>query len=456
MLIRFTVSNFMSFKEETEFNMLTGKGNGYTKHKNHVHKSTSGVDILKTAALYGANASGKSNLIKAIEYLKDLVVYTEPNENLIPISKRFRLDKEYKELPTTFRIECVYKDIHFDYAIEIHKGKITEEWLYKINSIKKNQEELLFNRKDNIISFGTYFSEESISYFKEFLNNELKSNQTVLNASDNNRVKNNKILNLIKEAFSELNIISPNSFDLNYGTSILTGKISHNFASEILNNAKTGIDKLVIKEINADTFFSYEENDFKNDLIEKLEEGIASKENINEDNVVATFSRRNQYHCFKKHEDNYFVSLLKTKHHLSDELFDFHEESDGTNRLFELSPAFDDLINGDNTVFIIDELERSMHPILVKELVKLFSTKKTKNNQLIFTTHESQLLDFDLFRQDEIWFAEKKKNGSTEFYPLSKFKPREDKNIRKGYLQGRYGGIPFLGDFSKLETITDE
>ncbi|MCD8413145.1 AAA family ATPase [Tenacibaculum finnmarkense] len=455
MLIRFTVSNFMSFKEETEFNMLTGKGNGYTKHENHVHRSTSGVNILKTAALYGANASGKSNLIKAIEYLKDLVVYTEPNENLIPISKRFRLDKEYKELPTTFRIECVYKDIHFDYAIEIHKGKITEEWLYKINSIKKNQEELLFNRKNNIISFGTYFSDESISYLKQFLNKELKNNQTVLNASYD-RVDNNNILDLINEAFSELNIISPDSVNLNYDSSILTGQISPNFASEILNNAETGIEKLAIKEINADTFFSYDDADLKNDLIEKLEEGIASKENINEEDVAVPFYKKNEYHTFKKHKGNYFVSLLKTKHHLSDELFDFNEESDGTNRLFELSPVFDQLINGDNAVFIIDELERSMHPILVKELIKLFSTKNTKNNQLIFTTHESQLLDFDLFRQDEIWFAEKKNNGSTEFYPLSKFKPREDKDIRKGYLQGRYGGIPFLGDFSKLETITDE
>ncbi|MBA6156125.1 ATP-binding protein [Tenacibaculum sp. S7007] len=445
----------MSFKEETEFNMLTGKGNGYMKHENHVHKSTSGVNILKTAALYGANASGKSNLIKAIEYLKDLVIYTEPNENLIPISKRFRLDKEYKELPTTFRIECVYKDIHFDYAVEIHKGKITEEWLYKINSIKKNQEELLFNRKGENINFGTSFSEKSISYIKEFLNNELKSNQTVLNAS-HNRVKNNNLLNIINEAFSEINIIRPDSIDLGYAASILTGKISHNFASEILNNAETGVEKLEIKEISADTFFSYEEEDFKNDLIERLEEGIASEDYFNEEDVIVTFSRRNEYHAFKKHKGNYFVSLLKTKHYLSDELFDFNEESDGTNRLFELSPIFDQLINNDNAVFIIDELERSMHPILVKELIKLFSTKITKNNQLIFTTHESQLLDFELFRQDEIWFAEKKKNGSTEFYPLSKFKPREDKDIRKGYLQGRYGGIPFLGDFSKLETISNE
>lgn len=435
--------------------MLTGKGNGYMKHENHVHKSTSGVNILKTAALYGANASGKSNLIKAIEYLKDLVVYTEPNENLIPISKRFRLDKEYKELPTTFRIECVYKDIHFDYAIEIHKGKITEEWLYKINSIKKNQEELLFNRKNNIINFGTYFSDESISYLKQFLNKELKSNQTVLNASYN-RVENNTILNLINEAFSKLKIISPDSVDLNYAASILTGQISHNFASEILNNAKTGVDKLIIKEISADTFFSYEEDDFKNELIEKLEEGIASEEELSEDNLVITFFRKNESHTLKKNKENYFVTLLKTRHYLSDEPFEFSEESDGTNRLFELSPVFDQLINGDNAVFIIDELERSMHPILVKELIKIFSTKNTKNNQLIFTTHESQLLDFDLFRQDEIWFAEKKNNGSTEFYPLSKFKPREDKDIRKGYLQGRYGGIPFLGDFSKLETITDE
>ena len=92
-----------------------------------------------------------------------------------------------------------------------------------------------------------------------------------------------------------------------------------------------------------------------------------------------------------------------------------------------------------------------MHPILAKKLLKLYVNNSVSKSQLIFTTHESHLLDFELLRQDEIWFTEKKIDGSSTFYPLSDFKPREDKNVRLGYLEGRYGGIPFLGDFSKLK-----
>ena len=152
----------------------------------------------------------------------------------------------------------------------------------------------------------------------------------------------------------------------------------------------------------------------------------------------------------KKKGDKYYISILKTKHFNSDELFDLYEESDGTNRLYELSPAFEQLIHESDIVYIIDELERSMHPLLAKELLKLFSSSKTTKSQLIFTTHESHLLDDSLLRRDEIWFTEKKSDGSTKLYPLSDFNPRGDKVLERGYLQGRYGGIPFLGDFSKL------
>ena len=101
-------------------------------------------------------------------------------------------------------------------------------------------------------------------------------------------------------------------------------------------------------------------------------------------------------------------------------------------------------------IYIVDELERSLHPILAKQLLKLYSENSKSNSQLIFTTHESHLLDDELLRRDEIWFTEKKADGSSEFYPLSNFNPRGDKVLERGYLQGRYGGIPFLGDFSKL------
>ena len=147
-----------------------------------------------------------------------------------------------------------------------------------------------------------------------------------------------------------------------------------------------------------------------------------------------------------------FVKQLKTEHQAGETNivdFDIEEESDGTIRLLDFVPAFRDLV-GEEKVFIIDEIERSIHPLLIKELVKKFSVDSKTKGQLIFSTHESNLLDQNLFRQDEIWFVEKDKSGKTDLYPLSDFKIHNTIDIRKGYLAGRYGSIPFLANLKDI------
>lgn len=448
MLIRFVVSNFMSFKDETEFNMLPAKGNGSTKLKTHISKTNSGINVLKTAAIYGANAAGKSNLINAIEYLKNIIFNNE--SVLMPHSKRFRIDSSYKSKPTTFRIEHEYKGIHFDYAIEINKGKIVEEWLYKINSVKSNNEELLYKRINNDVEFGDAFkNSKDLSFIKKYLKKELKNNSSVLEACYGS-LDDIDILDQIYIAFCKITIVTPSSMSFVYSESILTGNKPTTFAKNLLINSKTGIEDLIIKEIDIDVFFSYSDEDLKKELIDDLESALESNEDTSKD-IVITFPFNSQINVLQKKDDRYVILILKTKHFNSEELFDLDEESDGTNRLYELAPAFEQLIHEDDVVYIVDELERSMHPLLAKELLRLFSLSKTKKSQLIFTTHESHLLDDELLRRDEIWFTEKRSDGSTEFYPLSNFNPRGDKVLERGYLEGRYGGIPFLGDFSKLK-----
>lgn len=446
MLIRFVVSNFMSFKRETEFNMLKSKGNGSRQFPNHVIEINSGVEVLKTAAIYGANAAGKSNLIKAIGYLKSIIL-NENNAHLVPQSKRFRIDEKYKTKSSTFRIEYFYNNIHFDYALEIGKGKIIEEWLYVIDSVKKEKERLIFQRKQNEVILGEFFNQKEIdiNYLKKYLKNELQSTQTVLN-SLNDRIEGSDMINSIFNAFRLLKIVTPDSLSIQYIESLISNKHSKEFVEKILQNSNTGIEKLQVQDIEADNFFSYEDNDFKSELIDELESELETNKEI--ENIP--FISGNQLLTIRKDKKKYIISIIKTKHFSSDNLFDFDEESDGTNRLFELIPAFEELIENDDSVYLIDEIERSLHPILAKKLLKLFTKNSLTNSQLIFTTHESHLLDDDLFRRDEIWFTEKKPDGSTEFYPLSNFNPRGDKVLERGYLQGRYGGIPFLGDFSKL------
>lgn len=451
MLIRFVVSNFMSFKDETEFNMLPAKGNGSRQLTDHIKKTKSGVEVLKTAAIYGANAAGKSNLVRAIAFLKSIVI--NDVELLVPQSKRFRLDKTYLEKPSTFRIEYEYQDTHFDYAVEVFKGKITHEWLYLINSVKKNQEELLFKRDNNEVVFGKYFkNKDDISFAKKFLKKQLKDNETVLN-NCYLLLESDTILDKISEAFSKLHLVFPNSINIEFTKSVLLGTKKLDFANKILANSKTGVEKIVIRKIESDLFFGLDDVNVKNNLIDELESSIQEGGNQTKKKAIV-FPYRGKNYSFTKENNIYFVLILCAKHENSNLTFDFHEESDGTNRLFELAPAFEELLYENDFVYIIDELERSMHPLLAKELLKTYSLNSKTNSQLIFTTHESHLLDDDLLRRDEIWFTEKKSDGSTEFYPLSNFNPRGDKVLERGYLEGRYGGIPFLGDFSKL--ITEE
>lgn len=445
MLIRFTVSNFMSFKDETEFNMLPSKGNGSRLLQNHIHKTKSGIEVLKTAAIYGANAAGKSNLVSAIDYLKDIVLGFE--NLLMPQSKRFRNNSLYKNKPTTFRIEYEYKEKHYDYAIEIFKGKIQQEWLYLIESVSQEKEQLLYKREGKEVSFGKYFDKSSdLAYIKKYISKELKETQTVLDACFGN-IEDTDILDNLMFAFGRLTIVTPSSKSAVYSESILIGDTSIDFSKNLLKNSNTGIEDLIVNEIEADNFFSYSENDLKKELIDELESYLESND---EEEAYVSFHQNSQINVLRKKDDRYFVSFIKTKHYNSEGLFDFDEESDGTNRLFELSPAFDQLIFEGDVVYVVDELERSMHPLLAKELLRLYSLSETKKSQLVFTTHESHLLDNELLRRDEIWFTEKRNDGSTEFYPLSNFNPRGDKVLERGYLEGRYGGIPYLGDFSKL------
>jgi AAA15 family ATPase/GTPase len=438
----------MSFKDETEFNMLPAKGNGSRQLSNHIIKTDSGIEILKTAAIYGANAAGKSNLVKALRYLRRLI--TTEQTLLVPQSMRFRLNPEYKNKSTIFKIEYLYKNFHFDYAVEISKSKIVEEWLYLINSVPKNKEQLLYKRSNNTVEFGDYFeSAKDLNYAEIFIKKEIKDTETVANTLFG-VFEDKPILSVFCEAFSKLHIVTPESFNIDYTQSILLGTKSISFAKDLLVQSKTGISDIILKKENADFFFGHDESDFKSSLIDKLESKIEQNtETSKHPSIIFPYGK--YYYAFIKEKNDYKVLILTTFHNnISDVSFDFDEESDGTNRLFQLSPAFEELINDDDVTYVIDELERSMHPVLAKQLLKLYSLNSKSRSQLIFTTHESNLLDDDLLRRDEIWFGEKKENGSTEFYPLSNFNPRGDKIIERGYLQGRYGGIPYLGDFSKL------
>jgi uncharacterized protein len=216
------------------------------------------------------------------------------------------------------------------------------------------------------------------------------------------------------------------------------------YAEDIMGSFNIGITALVSEKKAIEDFLGKDNDNNLDELIKKLESTPK--------NMIGLRTNKGNELILVKEGSKIFVKQLKLQHKGQNNIavnFDLEEESDGTIRLLDFIPAFKDVVSK-TKVFVIDEIERSIHPLLIKELIRKFSMDDASKGQLIFTTHESNLLDQDIFRQDEIWFAEKDKNGSTDLYALSNFKEHKTLDIQKGYLNGRYGSIPFLANLQDL------
>lgn len=449
MLIRFVVKNLFSFNEATEFNMLPGKA---TRLKHHKYKLNDEIEVLKLAAIYGANASGKSNLIKAIRILQEIV-----KKNVIPnnlAQKKFKLNNANKNLPSEFSLEFILNEITYYYTVSINEGKIIEEYLSK----ESNNESLLFHRKisenDKIsIQFYDEFMEnEKNVLLKDLIeNNLLKDEQSLLylltTLNNNNEVANQNGLieiNTVQKWISNfITIIAPNS-KYNALPFHLESRLNFKeFCIDILKSANTGIVDLQVDTITIEEFFGKDNFYDIHEIENKLKTSKLGYVNKTIDNEIYNFCFENNKIVAKK------VIYISYDEKIDEVKFDYNELSDGTKRIIDFLVILFN-ISHLNPVYIIDEIERSIHPLLIKEIISKFSKEQNTKGQLIFTSHESNLLDQDILRTDEIWFAEKNKKGETKLYSLSDFKEHSTIDIRKGYLQGRYGGIPFISNLQDL------
>ena len=222
---------------------------------------------------------------------------------------------------------------------------------------------------------------------------------------------------------------------------------STNSFEKILCSFDTGITGLDKKEVNLDSELPPIPEEIKRDFHEKLDKPNAK---------IILSSRDGDYlEIYKNFDENVLKARkLMSKHKMKGSsqeiLFEISEESDGTRRMMDFIPMLIELSTEDCT-FFVDEIDRSLHPMLTKKIVEFFSKLSIgKASQFVFTTHESSLLNFDLLRRDEIWFIEKNKDGESTMYSLEEYKPRHDKDIRKGYLLGRYGAIPFTQNIDTL------
>jgi len=444
MLIRFVINNLFSFGAEKEFNMLPSSQSKNLDH--HKYNVGDGFELLKMSSVYGANGAGKSNLIKSLFLLKDMLL----NENISQsfTDKQFKLLKSKNKLSQILSVEFFQNEKSFYYAIEINDGIIFTEELYE-SGLGKKDDELIFERKTDkdkktLIKFSEKFESDNENLvLKKVIEKSLsKPNKPIF-----------KLLTTLENPFladigtalnwfeDTLQIVMPSSKPIALAHQIDIDKVFRQYASDIMLSFNTGIRGIKPERKKLKEFFGedIELDELLKDIEDSPQKMIGKRWNGEEIILV-------------KEDEEVMVKQLKLEHSGKEGViadFNLDEESDGTVRLLDFIPAFNSVAN-ESKVFVIDEIERSIHPLLIKALVEKFSQDKQSNGQLIFTTHESSLLDQSIFRPDEIWFVEKDKSGCTDIYPLSDFKEHNITNIRKGYLNGRYGSIPFLANLKDL------
>ncbi len=429
MLMGFKVKNFRSFDELQHFSMLAGK---VRNNENHIIESNN-KKILKFSGLFGANGSGKSNLIIAISIIK--VIFNGGVRTLI--NNQFYRGKNgnpNKDSYFEYEIEIDKKLYSYGFELNFSKNELVSEWLIDMT---KPTEKIIFERDLKKKTIGSDIKEKN-EYFNTCLK-EMKNNTSDLFLlemsrrlimSKNNDVFFKDIINVFNFLANEMIIIRPASHKLlpldyvDKKDKII--KYLNKMDININNIKADDYDINSIRSRMSDVDFANFINDF---------EMISKKAKINS----CTLRIENDLYLVKKDENNKFeVKSLKFMHNNSEYSFGAYEESDGTIRILELL----DILLTDNKVYLIDELDSSLHPLLVEGLLKLF-LESNNTNQLIITTHELKTLDFDLVRRDEIWFAEKSEEGSTRIFSLEEFKDvaRFDRKIDKAYLEGRFGAI---------------
>lgn len=445
MIIRFNINNVLSFGSEREFDMLPSPR--HTRLSHHKYKIND-FEILKLSAIYGANGSGKSNLIKGLYTLIEIVITGE-----IPIrfkNEKFKLSDSNKEKSQILALEFFKNDIAYYYGIEINNDIVLTEELY-ISGLGKKEDILLFERKTD------EFNKVTTKFSSEFENDaESKTLKSVIEKTLSKPEKtifkllselDNEFLKSIKAPFEwfveDIVILTPTSKPVALVQNVDSDDSFKEFVNKTMCSFDTGIKKIETETKTIKEFFG---EDVEN--IEKLSKILTE----NPSKRIGLTNKKGEEVIAINEKGKILIKRLVIKH-LSDKddfiEFYLNEESDGTNRLLDYIPAFQDMIFR-NKVYVIDEMERSIHPLLIKELISKYSLDEYTKGQLIFTTHESNLLDQEILRQDEIWFIEKDKKGCSDMYPLSEFKEHHTKDIKKGYLNGRYGAIPFLGNLKDL------
>jgi len=447
MLIKISVENFKSFDQKEELSMISSsKMQGNKNHRLQIKKTK----LLKNAVVYGANASGKSNLVTTFAFIKATLMEGLP---VVSVNDFCRNKEENRNRESVFELQFTVGDTFYAYGFSaiLSQRKITEEWLYEL--MQDGGAHQLFVREgisSPVLGEDVKLSAAEKSRFAVY-SEDFVGQETKLFLAEMNRGKKyddtSKLL-FFQEVFgwlmNNIIVINPNVGISN--TEAYYNDESLENISRLIQTFDTGVTEIKTRKITAEEMSKMIPTDVVQEIFNRL---MVQMRLTGMPSIQMTWRVEGGFFNIRIIQGNPEpeITTLVLKHGKSAFDFNFAEESDGTKRLFDLIDML--LTDRPDTLFVVDELERSLHPKLTERFLKLFMEAHDGTRmQLVFTTHEDTIMDQVLFRRDEIWFVERDAENASNIYSLDRFKERYDKKLSKAYLEGRYGAIPVFKQFS--------
>nr|MDJ0601540.1 ATP-binding protein [Crocosphaera sp.] len=405
MLIEFSVGNYRSFKEVVTFSMVAAE---LTADKNIIHDDNlftvdDDLKLLKSAAIYGANASGKSNLAKALSFMKWFMINSSRETQSTDDIKvePFRLSVETENKPSFFEIIFLLDGIKYRYGFEATRKKIVSEWLFYVPNVEESR---LFDREEDKINSSEEYQANGVEQFT-------RDNALFLSVSAQFNIKiAEDILNWLTHCLKIISGLNDNSY-LYFTIDCLVENENKNEIINLIKKLDLGIDDINVNKIEVT-------EDNLTNVAQALKRKILKHSGAN----VVSINTKHRKFDFK----NKFIST---------EIFDFEEaESEGTKKAFALAGQLFDTLKNSQTL-VIDEFDARLHPLISRAIIELFNSNETNPNnaQLIVMTHDTNLLSHKLFRRDQIWFTEKDRYGLTDLYSLVEYKISNDDPFEKDH-----------------------
>lgn len=445
MLIKISVENFKSFDKKEELSMLSSSKIQANKSHRLKIKQT---NLLKNAVVYGANASGKSNLVTAVAFIKSVLMEGLPVNS---VNDFCRNNMNNKGRESVFEIQFTIGDTFYAYGFSaiLSQRKITEEWLFEL--MQDGTAHNLFIREgDKAPTLGdgvnpqtaeknrfTVYSEDFAGRDTQLFLNEMNRGKKY--SEDSKLMFFSQTFNWI---MNNIVIINPRIGISN--TDAYYSEESLKNISNLIKTFDTGVSEIKTKIISVDEMSKMIPAEVFSGIFAHLKKQMQM---TNLPGIQMTWRIDEGFFNIRiKENSEPEITALVLKHGKSVFDFNFAEESDGTKRLLNLIDML--MTKHQDMVFIVDELDRSLHPKLTEYFLKLFMEAHAEDRmQLVFTTHEVTIMDQELFRRDEIWFVERDADNASKIYSLDRFKERYDKKLSKAYLEGRYGAIPVFKQF---------